>query len=68
MDASGELMIGRSVLTALLLIVGMLLGVTGVILHSMGHLVGRLREEVHGALERSRFEYREASPSRESVA
>jgi glycosyltransferase involved in cell wall biosynthesis len=51
--ATGELMVGSALLTTLFFTVGMLLGVTGVILHSIGHLVGRLREEVHEALGRS---------------
>lgn len=45
-DQSGTLMVGSAILTALLIIGGLLLGVTGIMLHSIGHLVGRLREEV----------------------
>jgi len=61
-NASGELAIGYAILTTLVFTVGMLLGITGVILHSMGHLVGRLSEEVHAVLERSLREDREAPP------
>lgn len=49
MNDTGDLMIGSAVLTTLLLVVGLLLGVTGVILHSLGHLMGRLREELRAA-------------------
>ena len=47
---TGTLMVGMAILTTLLLVVGLLLGVTGVILHSVGHLVERVREEVHTAV------------------
>ena len=52
--ASGELLVGSAILTTLLFVVGMLLGVTGVILHSIGHLIGRVREEVHEVVLRNR--------------
>lgn len=52
-NLSGDLAIGTAILTTLLFVVGILLGVTGVILHSMGHMVGRLSEEVHAVLERT---------------
>ena len=53
MSDTGTLLIGSTVLSALLLMLGMLLGVTGIILHSVGHLVGRLSEEVHVAIRRA---------------
>jgi len=56
---SGDLAIGTAILTTLIFTVGMLLGVTGVILHSLGHLVGRLGDEVHAVLERSLREDRD---------
>lgn len=60
MSRTGNLMVGTAMLTVLLLLVGLLLGVTGIILHSFGHLVGRLRDEVHDVLRASR----EDAPSR----
>lgn len=53
MSNTGTLLIGSTVLSAPLLMLGMLLGVTGIILHSVGHLVGRLSEEVHVAIRRA---------------
>lgn len=50
LDRSGTLLIGSAMLTVLFLVVGMLLGVTGIILHSVGHIVGRLRDEVQSIL------------------
>ncbi len=47
MDQTGELMVGSSILTVLLVIGGLLLSVTGVMLHSISHFVGRIREEMH---------------------
>jgi len=46
MAQTGELMVGSAIVTALLLMTGLLLGVTGVLLHSMGHFISRLRDEV----------------------
>ena len=57
LSTTGTLLIGSSVLSALLTILGMLLGVTGIILHSVGHLVGRLSDEVHVAI-RSAYQQR----------
>jgi hypothetical protein len=47
------LLVGSAILTALLLVSGLLLGITGIILHSVGHLIGRLRDEVHVAVQRA---------------
>jgi hypothetical protein len=53
-ERTGTLMVGSTLLTTLLLHRGPAAWASaGVILHSMGHLVGRLRVEVHEALERS---------------
>lgn len=49
---TGTLMVGMAILTTLLVVIGLLLGVTGVILHSVGHLVERVRDEVQVAVER----------------
>ena len=46
MQTTGSLMAGSAVLTALLVLVGVLLGVTGVMLHSIGNVMSRLREEL----------------------
>lgn len=46
MGRTGTLLIGSTVLTTLLLLVGLLMGVSGVILHSIGHLIERLRHEL----------------------
>lgn len=46
MQRTGELMVGTAMLTVLLIIVGLLLAMTGVMLHSIGHFVDRLREEI----------------------
>lgn len=46
MDRTGDLMVGTTMLTVLLIIIGLLLAISGVMLHSMGHLVDRLRDEI----------------------
>lgn len=45
-EQGGELFMGTALLTVLLLLVGTLLAVTGVVLHSIGHLFGRFRTEI----------------------
>lgn len=52
MSRTGTLLVGSTVLTTLLILVGLLMGVSGVILHSVGHLVGRLRVDMQEAIER----------------
>lgn len=52
MQSSGELQIGSAILTTLLLIGGLLLGVSGVMLHSMDHLVRRVQEEIRSSIGR----------------
>jgi len=61
MKNTGTLLVGTTMLTVLLLVVGLLLGVTGVILHSLGHLTGRLREEVYDAVRAVRDEAQRGS-------
>lgn len=46
MEQSGTLLVGSSMLTVLLIIGGLLLALSGVMLHSLGHFTGRLREEI----------------------
>jgi hypothetical protein len=46
MDQTGQLMIGTAMVTVLLIVAGLLLGVTGVLLHSMGKFMDRLRDEL----------------------
>ena len=50
---TGTLLVGTAILTALLVVSGLLLGITGIILHSVGHLIGRLRDEVHLAVQQA---------------
>jgi hypothetical protein len=45
-EQTGTLMMGTAMLTVLLILIGLLLSMSGVMLHSMGHLVSRLREEM----------------------
>jgi hypothetical protein len=45
-ERTGELMVGTAMLTVLMIIGGLLLAVTGVMLHSVGHFVERLRIEM----------------------
>ncbi len=47
---TGELLIGSAILTTLLLIGGLLLSVSGVMLHSVQHLVKRVQEEIKDAI------------------
>jgi len=49
-NRTGNLLLGTAMFTVLLLLVGLLLGVTGIILHSVGHFVGRLRDEMQDAV------------------
>ena len=50
MNNTGELLIGSAILTTLLLIGGLLLSVSGVMLHSVQHLVKRVQEEIKDAI------------------
>ncbi len=50
MQESGRLMTGSAILTALLIMGGMILGMSGVMLHSLGHFIDRLRGEIYDAL------------------
>ena len=65
---TGTLMVGMAILTTLLLVIGLLLGVTGVILHSVGHLVERVREEVQVAVERAHEGRAQARPDARTAA
>jgi glycosyltransferase involved in cell wall biosynthesis len=59
MKIDGTLLTGSAMVTVLLLVIGLLLAVTGIILHSMGHLVERLREVIQlntGGIGRRRGE------------
>lgn len=51
MQQNKELLIGTALLTTLFIIGGILLGISGVLLHTFEHLVRRLREEIHYALK-----------------
>lgn len=51
MEQTGNLMTGTAMVTVLLIIVGLVLAMTGVMLHSIGHFVNRLREEVYDAVQ-----------------
>ena len=46
LKATGTLMIGSAIVTTLLITSGILLAVSGVMLHSIQHLVKRIREEI----------------------
>lgn len=52
MEQRAELMVGRAVLTSLLLIGGLLLAVTGVLLHSLQQMASHIAGEVGTALRR----------------
>jgi hypothetical protein len=67
-NASGELQVGSAILTTLLFTVGMLLGVTGVILHNINHLVGRLSAELRETLQMTRRTDRHRAPEAERQA
>jgi glycosyltransferase involved in cell wall biosynthesis len=49
-NGTGELLVGSAILTTLLLIGGLLLAISGVMLHTVQHLVRRVQEEVKNAL------------------
>jgi len=51
MENSGELLVGSAILTTLLLIGGLLLAVSGIMLHSLDHFVRRIREEMRSGLK-----------------
>ncbi len=51
MEQTGYLLTGTAMLTVLLTIGGLLLALSGVLLHSLGHFTGRLREELKDLLE-----------------
>jgi glycosyltransferase involved in cell wall biosynthesis len=53
MQQSKELLIGTALLTTLFIIGGILLGISGVLLHTFEHLVRRLREEMYYALKQN---------------
>ena len=50
MERTGELLTGSAILTTLLLVGGLMLSMTGVMLHSLGHFVKRIQEEIDTAL------------------
>lgn len=51
MEQTGSLLTGTAMLTVLLTIGGLLLALSGVMLHSLGHFTGRLRDEIKDLLE-----------------
>jgi hypothetical protein len=51
MQQTGELLTGTTMLTVLFTIGGLLLAMSGVMLHSLGHFTGRLREEIKDLVE-----------------
>lgn len=51
MQQSGQLLTGTTMLTVLFTIGGLLLAMSGVMLHSLGHFTGRLREEIRDLVE-----------------
>jgi glycosyltransferase involved in cell wall biosynthesis len=53
MQQNKELLIGTALLTTLFIIGGILLGISGVLLHTFEHLVRRLREEIHYSLKQN---------------
>jgi glycosyltransferase involved in cell wall biosynthesis len=46
LEQTGTIMVGPALIAVLTIIGGLLLAVTGVMLHSMGHFVSRLRDEI----------------------
>ncbi|AEB11482.1 glycosyl transferase family 2 [Marinithermus hydrothermalis DSM 14884] len=50
MQATGELLMGTAILTTLALTGGLLLGVAGVMLHSIQHMIRRIQEEIRDAM------------------
>lgn len=50
-ESTGRLLTGTAMLTVLFTIGGLLLALSGVLLHSLGHFTGRLRDEIKDLLE-----------------
>lgn len=54
MQRTDQLMVGSAVLTMMLVLLGVLFGVTGIMLHSIGHFMNRLSEELDARYPSSR--------------
>jgi hypothetical protein len=50
-EHTGQLLTGTAMLTVLFTIGGLLLAMSGVLLHSLGHFTGRLRDEIKDLIE-----------------